>query len=117
MIPIISYFGRGKSDKAKDFILSNKEVLNFLNKFYFPKIRELRNAGKEKFLNVEMPRPFIPDDINIFTKCDGGFKMVGLGMDGRIGICHYATDNKVFNTNHLYDRSLLDIWLNDDLFI
>jgi len=116
LIVRISALGRGKRKSSQNLNLSPKELLNFLHEVYYPKFRTL---VKKRYGNlyIEIPKPFIPNDIKIFPKCDWGIKIVGLTNKGEVGICHYAPDNSIFTAGYLNKRkSLLDLWLYNDTF-
>ena len=112
LIPIISELGRGKTERAKKFALSQKQILLFLNKYYFVKFREFKTVKKDKLLDVVIPKPFIPSDIHRSPKCDWGFGMIGLTAKGRFGICQYANEElSTIKSNN----NIIKAW-HEDLF-
>ena len=117
LIAHISAMGRGKERDAQEINLSPRELLVFLNKVYFPTYRKIQRIKKGNFLYLEFPKAFMPKDIKIFPKCDWGTRVIGVSVNGRISICHYADNNSPFLTYRINKKkNLLDIWLNAPLF-
>lgn len=96
LVPYISKFGRGILESGRDAALSNKEVLAFLKKTYYPLYRKALENKKDSLLFIDLPKAILPDYVNFFSNCGWGLSMAGINTEGQFGICHRTTKDSRF---------------------
>jgi radical SAM protein with 4Fe4S-binding SPASM domain len=118
LLPVISRSGRGSSSLARSLALTPSEISQYLNERYLPLYREYVREGKSRMLMVDLPRALLPPEIATFSTCAWGIGMIGVGHDGRIGLCHYVTSESPYFAPPA-DESRVDlesIWFDSPTF-
>ncbi len=116
LLPILNEEGRGATSEGRKWALSFGEVYNFLSSRYWKMWHELSGSFPEKEIVVAIPRALIPSDIPIYPACLWGVRMIGLGVDGSIGLCHYSSEEPGLTAGIAGEDSLREIWHKSSLF-
>jgi len=116
LLPILTNEGRGRTKDARELSLPLPEVLDFLKHTYWPLWRDC-NSSNNNDMYIDIPQPFIPSDIPIYSGCLWGLHMIGLSSDGQIGLCHYSQDEPGLQAGSIKDYSLEKLWFESEFFI
>ena len=117
LLPVISKSGRGNSGSARSLALMPDEIKTYLDERYLPLYRDYARRGKAHMLMVDLPRALLAEEITTFSTCAWGIGMVGVGHDGRVGLCHYVTTEAPYSVETGDAPVDLEaIWFDDPLF-
>ncbi|MFH1405405.1 MAG: radical SAM protein [Patescibacteria group bacterium] len=110
LLPFILEYGKGACACKTDGV-PYEEIESLTEGFLYP---FMRARGEDANITVGLKMALVPIDITGHLICPWGQSMIGVGPTGVASLCHVANNRPEFVFGDLKEKSLADIWHNNE---